>query len=118
MALKKLIGEILSDLGFVTPEQIEAALQEQRKKHLQAGQLRKSAMQQAARLQSVGKEQRVATGLPQEQAVRSLLAQGNLEGAKLLLLQLVDRASSLSVRAEGLSASSSSTRMARFRAGG
>ncbi|RJR35845.1 MAG: GAF domain-containing protein [Desulfobacteraceae bacterium] len=31
MALKKLIGEILSDLGFVTPEQIEAALQEQRK---------------------------------------------------------------------------------------
>jgi len=31
MALKKLIGEILSDLGFVTQEEIEAALQEQRK---------------------------------------------------------------------------------------
>jgi hypothetical protein len=72
-------------------QHLENDLQEQRKKHLQAGQLRKSAMQQAARLQSVGKEQRVATGLPQEQAVRSLLAQGNLEGAKLLLLQLVEK---------------------------
>lgn len=72
-------------------QHLESDLQEQRKKHLQAGQLRKSAMQQAARLQSVGKDQRVATGLPQEQAVKSLLAQGNLEGAKQLLLQLVEK---------------------------
>jgi len=31
MALKKLIGEILSDMGFVTPAELEAALQQQKK---------------------------------------------------------------------------------------
>lgn len=31
MALKKLIGEILSDMGFVTPAELEAALREQKK---------------------------------------------------------------------------------------
>jgi signal transduction histidine kinase len=31
MALKKMIGEILSELGFVTPTELEAALQEQKK---------------------------------------------------------------------------------------
>jgi CRP-like cAMP-binding protein len=72
-------------------QHLESDLQEQRRKHLQAGQLRKSAMQQAARLHSLSKEQRVTTGLPQEQAVRSLLAQGDLEGAKQLLLQLVEK---------------------------
>jgi CRP-like cAMP-binding protein len=72
-------------------QHVESDLQEQRKKHLQAGQLRNSAMQQAARLQSTNKEQRVTTGLPQEKTVRSLLAQKDLEGAKQLLLQLVEK---------------------------
>jgi CRP-like cAMP-binding protein len=72
-------------------QHLESDLQEQRRKHLQAGQLRKSALKQAAKLQNVSKEQRVLTGLPQEQTVRSLLAQGDLEGAKRLLLQLVEK---------------------------
>lgn len=72
-------------------QHLESELQEQRRKHLQAGQLRKSAMKQAAKLQAIGKEQRVITGLPQEQAVRALLANGDKEGAKQQLVRLVER---------------------------
>ena len=72
-------------------ENLDSDLQEQRRKHLHAGQLRKSAMKQAARLQNLGKEQRVITGLAQEQTVRALLAQGDREGARQQLLRLVEK---------------------------
>lgn len=70
---------------------LENVLQDNRKKHLQAGQLRKSALKQAAKSSKATKDQRVITGLPQEQTVRNLLAQGDKSGAKELLVQLIER---------------------------
>jgi len=89
-ALKKL-PEHVWQAAEKALQHIESDLQEQRRKHLQAGQLRKSAIKQAAKMQNVGKEQRVITGLPQEQAVRTLLANGDKEGAKQQLVRLVER---------------------------
>lgn len=72
-------------------QHLENDLQEQRRKHLQAGQLRKSAMKQAAKLQALAKDQRGGAGLGQEHTVRTLLAQGDKEGAKQQLVRLVER---------------------------
>lgn len=72
-------------------DSLETELQETRKKHLQAGQLRKNAMKQAAKLSKGAGSQRITAGLPQEQMVRTLLAQGNKGGARDLLVQLVEK---------------------------
>ncbi len=70
-------------------------LQETRKKHIQASQLRKNALKQAAKMSKTGVTQRVITGLPQEQAVRSLVARGDKEAAGKQLLELIERAARL-----------------------
>jgi hypothetical protein len=70
---------------------IERELQEGRKRHVQASQLRKSALQQAAKIGRQKDEQRIITGLPQEQAVRALLAGGDTAAAGEQLLQLIER---------------------------
>jgi CRP-like cAMP-binding protein len=70
-------------------------LQETRKKHIQASQLRKNALKQAAKMSKTAVTQRVITGLPQEQVVRSLLARGDKEAAGENLLELIERAARL-----------------------
>jgi CRP-like cAMP-binding protein len=70
-------------------------LQETRKKHVQASQLRKNALKQAAKLNKTAVTQRVVTGLSQEQAVRTLLANGNKTAAAEQLLELIERAARL-----------------------
>lgn len=81
--------------AFASAEKIlkalENDLQENRKKHVQASQLRKVAMKQAAKLGKAGKGERVITGTQQEQAVRVLLARGELAVARDQLLQLIER---------------------------
>ncbi|MDK9707451.1 MAG: cyclic nucleotide-binding domain-containing protein [Desulforhopalus sp.] len=72
-------------------ETLEYDLQEARKRHQQAGQLRKNALKQAAKLSKGAGSQRITTGLPQEQMVRTLLAQGNKGGARDLLVQLIEK---------------------------
>lgn len=70
-------------------------LQETRKKHIQASQLRKNALKQAAKMNKPTVTQRVITGFPQEQVVRSLLARGDKEAAGKQLLELIERAARL-----------------------
>lgn len=69
---------------------IDQELQQARKKHVQASKLRKNALKQAAKLTKAKADQRIITGLPQEQTVRSLLAQGDTEGAGQQLLLLIE----------------------------
>lgn len=71
--------------------QLESDLQEIRKKHLQAGQLRKNALKQVAKLGKGLVDQRISTGLPQEQTVRSLLDQGDTAAARDLLVQMIEK---------------------------
>lgn len=66
-------------------------IQENRRKYAQASQLRKNALKQAAKISKAGKVERVITGLPQEQTVRTLLARGEKAGAREVLLQLIER---------------------------
>ncbi len=70
---------------------LESDLQENRKKHVQATQLRKIAMKQAAKRGKTGKAERIITGTQQEQAVRTLLARGDVAGARDQLLQLIEK---------------------------
>lgn len=74
---------------------LQNELQETRKKHIQASQLRKNALKQAAKMSKPAVTQRVITGLPQEQVVRSLLARGDKETAGKQLLELIERAARL-----------------------
>ncbi len=69
---------------------LENDLQESRKKYQQAGQLRKNALKQVAKLGKVTKDQRIVTGLSQEQLIRTLLAQGDTSAAKEKLIELIE----------------------------
>ncbi len=71
---------------------LQDEVQETRKKHVQAGKLRKNALKQAAKLSKTAISQRVITGLPQEQAVRTLLLRGEKTEAAEQLLELIERA--------------------------
>jgi CRP-like cAMP-binding protein len=88
------------------PEQVWAAaekamkflqneLQQTRKKHVQASQLRKNALKQAAKISKTTITQRVITGLPQEQAVRTLLSRGDKTAAVEQVLELIERVARL-----------------------
>ncbi len=88
------------------PEQVWAAaekslkflqndLQESRKKHVQASQLRKNALKQVAKMSKTAISQRVITGLPQEQVVRTLLSQGDKPAAAEQILELIERVARL-----------------------
>ncbi len=83
---------------------LENDLQESRKKHLQAGQLRKNALKQAAKSNKTTTESRMFLGLPQEQSVRALLAQGDKLSAIGLLVQLIEKSARMGnfVQAESL----------------
>lgn len=74
---------------------LQNELQVTRKKHVQASQLRKNALKQAAKLSKTAVTQRVITGLQQEQTVRSLLSSGDKAAALEQLLELIERAARL-----------------------
>lgn len=90
-ATRKKIPEQVWSSAEKALKNLESDLQDSRKKHVQASQLRKSAMKQAATMGKTAKIQRIITGLQQEQVVRSLVAQGDLAGAKDQLLQLIEK---------------------------
>lgn len=90
-AARKKIPEEVWPAAEKTLKTIDDELQEAKKKHIQASQLRKNAIKQAATLGKTGKAGRIVTGLPQEQAVRTLLARGELDGAREQLLQLIEK---------------------------
>lgn len=71
---------------------LEHDLREARKKHQQVGQLRKNALKQVAKLSKTTKDQRIITGLPQEQTVRAFLARGDSPAALDLLVQMIEKA--------------------------
>jgi hypothetical protein len=70
---------------------LERELQETRKRHVQASQLRKNALKQAANLSQATASSRVITGLPQEQTIRNLLSKGDKGIAGEQVLQLIER---------------------------
>ncbi|MGB3212265.1 MAG: cyclic nucleotide-binding domain-containing protein [Desulforhopalus sp.] len=70
---------------------LQSELQEGRKKHVQASQLRKNALKQAAKIKKASVAQQVISDLPQEQAVRSLLSRGNKSAAIKKVLELIER---------------------------
>lgn len=74
---------------------LQNELQVTRKKHVQASQLRKNALKQAAKLSKTAITQRVITGLQQEQTVRSLLSRGDKAAALEQVLELIERAARL-----------------------
>jgi len=85
----------ISDQVWTLAEKIQkflaADLQELRRKHVQAGQLRKNALRHVASVARETKGQRIITGLPQEQIVRSLQSTGETALAKKELLELIER---------------------------
>jgi CRP-like cAMP-binding protein len=87
----KKIPQLVWNAAEKAVAQLGQDLNESRKKHLQAGQLRKNALKQAAKLSKTGSNQRTITGLPQEQSVRALLLQGDKAGAGNLLMQLIEK---------------------------
>jgi CRP-like cAMP-binding protein len=74
---------------------LQNELQVTRKKHVQASQLRKNALKQAAKLSKTAITQRVITGSQQEQTVRSLLSRGDKSAALEMVLELIERAARL-----------------------
>ena len=71
---------------------LENDLQEVRKKHLQAGQLRKNALKQAAKASKTTTDPKIFAGSPQEQAIRTLVDQGDKSAAIEALVQLIEKA--------------------------
>jgi CRP-like cAMP-binding protein len=74
---------------------LQNELQETRKKHVQASQLRKNALKQVAKLSKTAITQQVITGLQQEQAIRTFLSRGDKTAALEQVLELIERASRL-----------------------
>ncbi len=74
---------------------LQKELQESRKKHVQASQLRKNALKQVAKASKKTVSQWVITGLPEEQAVRTFLARGEKSAAMKQLLGLIERVARL-----------------------
>ncbi len=74
---------------------LHSELQETRKKHVLASQLRKNALKQVAKMNKTAASQRVITGSVQEQTVRTLLSRGDKTAAAEKLLELIERAAHL-----------------------
>lgn len=74
---------------------LQKDLQQSRKKHVQASQLRKVALKQAAKGSNTPISQRVITGSPEEQAVRTLLGRGEKTAAAEQLVGLIERVARL-----------------------
>ncbi len=89
------ISEQVWDAAEKSLKFLHNELQESRKKHLQASQLRKNAIKQAAKMSKVAVTQRVITGFPQEQAVRTLLSRGDKAAAVGQVLELIERVARL-----------------------
>lgn len=70
-------------------------LQETRKKHVQVSQFRKDALKKVAKISKVVIPERVITGLPQEQVVRTLLALGDKTAAVGQVVELIERTARL-----------------------
>ncbi len=70
---------------------LENDLQENKKKYVLAGQLRKNALKQVAKQSKETAEQKFVAGLPQEQNVRALLNKGDSLAAKDMLVQLIEK---------------------------
>ncbi len=80
-------------------------LQENRKKHVLASQMRKNALKQVAKMSKTAISRRVITGSVQEQTVQILLSRGDKTAAAEKILELIERAAHLRnfVQAEKLS---------------
>ncbi|MFW2365727.1 MAG: cyclic nucleotide-binding domain-containing protein, partial [Desulforhopalus sp.] len=88
----KHVSQKIWDLADKTLQYIENELQEEQRKHVQAGQIRSQALRQAAKISTQGGVvPRIITGLPQEQQIRSLVAKGNKSAAIEELLDLIER---------------------------
>lgn len=88
----KNISQKIWDLAEKSRNFLDHELQERQRKHVQAGQLRSQALRQAAQLGGQGGAvPRIITGLPQEQSVRNLVAQGNRSAAIEGLLELIEK---------------------------
>lgn len=74
---------------------LQKELQESRKKHMQASQLRKNAIKQAAKKSKTPNSHWVITGLPEEQAARTLIAHGDKTAAVEQILGLIERVARL-----------------------
>ena len=74
---------------------LQKELQESRKKHVQANQLRKNAIKQVAKKSKTPISQWVITGLPEEQAARTLIAHGDKTAALEQILGLIERVARL-----------------------
>jgi len=70
---------------------LEQDLQNTRKLHVQASQLRKSAIRQAVKRGITPPSQRVVSGLAEEQAIRILLNKGEEEKARKQLVDLIEQ---------------------------
>ena len=74
---------------------LQKELQESRKKHVQASQLRKNAIKQAAKKSKTPISQWVITGLPEEHAARTFIVQGDKPAAMEQILGLIERVARL-----------------------
>jgi len=70
---------------------LEEDQQKVKKVHVQASQLRKNAIRQAAKRGKTSPAQRIITGLAEEQSIRILLNRGEEEKAREQLVELIDR---------------------------
>ncbi len=70
---------------------LQNELQATRKKHVQASKLRKNALKQAAKIKRIVPSHSVITGLPEEQAVRTLLSRGDKTAAVQKILHLIEK---------------------------
>ncbi len=66
-------------------------LQATRKKHVQTSKLRKHALKQAAKIKRIVPAQEVITGLPEENAIRTLLSRGDKTAAGQKILELLKK---------------------------
>jgi len=75
---------------------IESEQKPDKKRHVQANQLRKETTRKAVQAnQKIPSESKNIAGLPEEQAVRTFLAQGKVDSAKKLVLELIGRTAKL-----------------------
>lgn len=87
----RLIGDDVWTMASATLKQLEQSQRELKKKYAQAGQLRKSVLKQVARTTASVGQVRISTGLPGEKEIRRLVAGGDLNGAVVKLVALIEK---------------------------
>lgn len=88
----KKIGEGVWTSAREATEGIEAEQRSEKKRHVQVTQLRKEAVRKAVQVtRKLPSEKKNITGLQEEQSIRIFLAQGKMDAAKKLLVDLIGR---------------------------